>query len=116
MATIAEARLKTRKDVLKLTIGVGDEELTVSILPPTKAMYEDMTALCGVLARVASGEDECADLGDLLSVVANVMSNNTSLTRVSAERLEAEGFDVVDVLEFANAFACFVKELAKPKN
>lgn len=49
-------------------------------------------------------------------MVANVMSNNTSLTRVSAERLEAEGFDVVDVLEFANAFACFVKELAKPKN
>ena len=116
MATIAETRFKTKKDVLKLTIGEGDGELTISMLPPTKEMYEDMAALCGVVARVASGEEESADLKDMLCVVGNAMSNNTALRRITGDHLESIGFDMVDVLEFASAFTYFVSELAKPKN
>lgn len=116
MATIAETRFKTRKDVLKLTIGEGDGELTVNMLPPTKEMYEDMAALCGIVARVASGEEECADIHELLCVVGNAMSNNTSLKRITGDYLESIGFDMVDVLEFASAFTYFVSELAKSKN
>lgn len=116
MATIAEAVFRTQKDVLKLTIGDDDAELTINMLPPTKEMYEDMATLCGIVARVASGESDEVNLHELLGVVAHAMSNNTSLTRITGDYLESIGFDMVDVLEFASAFTYFVSELAKSKN
>ena len=44
------------------------------------------------------------------------MSNNTSLKKITADDLEALGFDTIDVLEFANMFFQFVAKLVQAKN
>lgn len=116
MATIAEASFKAVHDVLKLDVGSGDGKFTVKVLPPTKDMHDDMMALAGVIDRVLGGEEQAAGLDDILCVVANVLSNNTSLKRVTGDDLESIGFDMIDVVEFASVYFQFVAELVKSKN
>lgn len=116
MATIAEATFKAVHDVAKIEIGEGAGAFTINMLPPTKDMFDDMVALMDVIDRVQKPDGQPCELHDLLSVIANVMSNNTSLRQITADELETIGFDVIDVFEFSNVFFQFVAKLAKSKN
>ena len=116
MATIAEATFKAIHDVAKLEVGSGDGKFEIKMLPPTKDMYDDMVTLGGIVENAVESGSQAIELHDLLGVVANVMSNNPSLKKITADDLEALGFDTIDVLEFANMFFQFVAKLVQAKN
>lgn len=109
---------KRKKDVLVISIGDEDNEVELSVLPPTKAIMDGMIEVAGAVESAAKGtlDYEAFDLGKTLFLVAEAMSHNTGMRSVTAEDLEAMGFDLSDVADFLGTYMFFLSKLAEGKN
>lgn len=112
---------KRKKDVIKITLPVeegSDDGFEVSILPPTKRGYEAMSRIAGIIAKWGDGDLEAEDLdmGEMLESVAEVMSHNLQMKKITPEFLEGIGFDLADVGEFVGSYIYFVMMLVEEKN
>lgn len=112
---------KRKKDVIKITLPVeegSDEGFEVSILPPTKRGYEAMSHIAGILVKWGDGDLEAADfdMQAILESVAEVMSHNLQMKRITPEFLDSIGFDLTDVGEFVGSYIYFVMQLVEEKN
>ena len=119
MATVADVAFKTkRKDVLQMRLGDGDGAVTIRMLPPTKDIHDDMTKVGEIIDGAMDGTIDRNEIDDaaLLEVVANAMSNNTDLTRITPENLENEGFEMSDVADFVTLYRIFLVKLVEAKN
>lgn len=119
MATVAQASFKTRpKDVMMITIGSGDDQITVSVLPPSKEIHDDLVKLAVIVDQSINGTIDYGsiDMNDCLAVVGCALSHNTQLRKIDAEYLTRIGFDMSDISEFVNCLLLFLSELAKSKN
>lgn len=119
MATLATARFRTApKDVMRIALGSGVDEVAVDVLPPTKEIHEDMLALAAIVDDAVDGtlDRSTLDMTECLSVVGNALSRNTDLRHISAEYLEGIGFDMEDIADFLGLYLFFVKALTESKN
>lgn len=110
---------KKNRDVLliKLPDGQGGG-FDVAILPPTKAIMDDITRLAEAIDAVTGGEMEPDDfdLDMALSVCAKAISRNTQYKKVDAEMLNLIGFDIEDIGEFIAAYILYITALVDSKN
>ena len=110
---------KKNKDALLITLPDGEGgSFELSVYPPTKGIWDDVSALAPVMDELISGsmEPEDFDMGAALDVVARAMSLNSSYRRFDAAELERIGFDIEDIGTFLGAYIFFVSELVKVKN
>lgn len=103
---------------VKRAMGLSEAGFELSILPPTKRLYDELTSLTGSLqAALERGSDgEGFDIGSALETVAHLMSRNAERRAVTSEMLEDMGFDLEDVGEFIGSYIFFVNELVASKN
>lgn len=102
----------------KRWLGVSDDGFELSILPPTKRLYDSLAELAAGMSGVADGELEAEkfDLDGALSTVASIMSRNVEGREVTPAMLDDMGFDLEDVGEFIGSYVFFIQELVEAKN
>ena len=103
---------------LKRALGMSSAGFEVSILPPTKKLYDELAEVVDSISKAADGdiEAEDVDLGHALGVVSRLMSRNAEKRAVTPQQLEDTGFDLEDVGEFIGSYVFFVNELVRSKN
>ena len=108
----------TMGERIRRFLGMSDGGFEVSILPPTKGLYDELTKLVNGISDVGDGklEAEEFDLDGALSTVARLMSRNVERREVTPHQLEAMGFDLEDVGEFVGSYIFFVNALVTGKN
>lgn len=113
---------KRRKDCITFTLpeGPGSEDgFEIGVLPPTKRIYDGLADIAGMIDRWTNGEDFDADGPDMdamLETVANAMSHNVQMRRVTPQFLDDIGFDMSDIGEFVGAYLYFISQLVDAKN
>lgn len=106
-----------RKDTMTIAIGTEENPVELSILPPTRGMMDQLVAIAGYIELAMQGGDiEGFDYSECLSLVADVMSNNTMLMQITPEYLEGIKFDMIDVGDFIALYLHFVTKLVESKN
>ncbi len=112
---------KRRKDAIVFTLPVeagSDEGFEISVLPPTKRTYDALQELASVVDKWSNGDLEADDfdMGAMLGAVADAMSHNSQMRKVTAEYLESIGFDLSDIADFTTAYLFFLMRLVDEKN
>ena len=98
-----------------LTVTLADEnETTVMIGTPTKAMMDDLLALQERLTDATEGTTPEV-LGDMYELCAKLMSRNKAGVQITKEELE-KIFDFEDLSIFFNAYMEFVTNVVSGKN
>ena len=119
MAEIRGTNYASRnKDVLVITLGSEDDSFDLKILPPTVDINKGLVEVAGWLADAADGtiDYDSFDMDECLALVANAMSNNTDMRRITCDYLNGIGFDMSDIGDFLGLYVFFVTELMKGKN
>ena len=99
-----------------LTVTLADENnTTLMIGTPTKAIMDDLTLLQQSMNSVSDTESNTEATDDLYSACARVMSRNKAGVKVTKEFL-AEIFDFEDITIFFNAYMDFIDEVIASKN
>lgn len=98
-----------------LTVTLADEDNTTLLIgTPTKAMMDDLMALQTTLTDVADDADESVT-EDLYSACAKVMSRNKNKVEITPKFLE-NLFDFEDIMIFFNAYMSFINNITSQKN
>lgn len=103
---------KMKKRYLSVTLA-DEQETTIMIGTPTKAIMDDLLFLQSNMSTVSENSPEVLDA--LYDSCARIMSRNKDGIKISTDYL-AEIFDFEDILIFFNAYMTFVNELADSKN
>ena len=99
-----------------LTITLADENnTTLMIGTPTKAIMDDLTLLQKSMNSVSDSEFNIEATDDLYNACARVMIRNKAGVKVTKEFL-AEIFDFEDITIFFNAYMDFIDEVIASKN
>lgn len=103
---------------VKRSLGMSEGGFEVSILPPTKRLYDELTAVTDNLQKALDEDSDGTgfDLDSALVTVAHLMSRNAEKREVTPEMLDDMGFDLQDVGEFIGSYVYFVNELVVSKN
>ena len=109
---------KRNKDVLVITLGTEEESFDVKIKPPTVNINKGMIKIAGLIDQAAKGELDYStfDMDECLEIVAETMSNNTDMRRITPEYLASVGFDISDVGDFLGGYLLFITRLVEGKN
>lgn len=109
----------------KRWLGVDDDGFEVSVLPPTKGLYDRLGELAESLAAIGESdlgngdpeaENPSFDLGRAVETVAAIMSRNAEKRVITPQMLEDMGFDIEDVGDFVGSYVFFINELVRAKN
>ena len=104
---------KVKKTYLTVTLA-DDDNTTLLIGTPTKAMMDDLMNLQDTLTEVEEGNGvDVTD--DLYRACAKVMSRNKAKKEITAEYLE-NLFDFEDIMIFFNAYMSFINNITSEKN
>ena len=95
--------------------GASDGAFEVSILPPTKKLYDELAEVVEALSKLED-EDSEFDLDGAVSTVSRLMSRNAEKRQITPQQLEDMGFDIEDIGEFIGSYLFFVNELVQGKN
>lgn len=99
-----------------LSVTLADENNTTLLIgTPTKALMDDLTSLQDNLETIGDDVDNIEALDDLFASCARIMSRNKGGIKITKEFLE-DIFDYEDIMIFFNAYIDFVSELANSKN
>lgn len=99
-----------------LTVTLADENnTTIMIGTPTKAIMDDLVLLQSVLETISEDDANVDATDELYSACAKVMSRNKGGIKISKEFLE-EIFDFEDIMIFFNAYMDFITEVTSGKN
>lgn len=99
-----------------LTVTLADEDnTTLMIGTPTKAIMDDLVALQDSLENVSEEEANIEATDELYGACAKLMSCNKGGVKISKDFLE-EIFDFEDIMIFFNAYMDFVGEVTGGKN
>ncbi|MBR3690849.1 MAG: hypothetical protein IKL97_07120 [Eggerthellaceae bacterium] len=103
---------KTKKNYLKVTLN-DDAETNLSIMQPTKELFERMVAMSEEVANISGSDLEALD--EVYGVCAELMSRNKEGLIVSKSNLEAT-LDFEDIVMFLQAYSAFVAGIVHGKN
>lgn len=99
-----------------LTVTLADENnTTLMIGTPTKAMMDNLVALQDSLTSVSEEEASTEATDELYSECANLMSRNKAGIKITKEFL-VNVFDFEDIVIFLNAYMEFITEVTSGKN
>ncbi len=99
-----------------LTVTLADENnTTLMIGTPTKAIMDDLIALKGSLEAIEDDATDAESTEELYAACARVMSRNKGGVKISKEYIE-EIFDFEDIMIFFNAYMDFINEVTSVKN
>ena len=99
-----------------LTVTLADEDNTTLLIgTPTKAIMDDLVALQDSLEGISDEEASTEDTEELYGACAKLMSRNKGGIKISKEYLE-EVFDFEDIIIFFNAYMDFIAEVTGGKN
>lgn len=99
-----------------LSVTLADENNTTLLIgTPTKALMDDLTRLQDDLKAIGDEANNTEALNDLFASCARIMSRNKGGIKITKEFLEGL-FDYEDIMIFFNAYIDFVSELANSKN
>ena len=99
-----------------LTVTLADENnTTLMIGTPTKAIMDDLTLLQKSMESVSDNDSNVEATDDLYSACARVMSRNKAGVKITKDFL-AEIFDFEDITIFFNAYMDFIDEVIGSKN
>ena len=99
-----------------LTVTLADENnTTLMIGTPTKAIMDDLIALKGSLKAIEDDATDAESTEELFAACAKLMSRNKGGVKISKEYLE-EIFDFEDIMIFFNAYMDFITEVTSVKN
>lgn len=99
-----------------LTVTLADEDnTTLMIGTPTKAIMDDLVALQDSLEGISDEEASIEATEELYGACAKLMSRNKGGIKISKEYLE-EVFDFEDIIIFFNAYMDFIAEVTGGKN
>lgn len=99
-----------------LTVTLADENnTTLMIGTPTKAMMDSLVDLQESLNNVSEDEASTEATGELYSACANLMSRNKAGIKITKDFLE-NIFDFEDIIIFFNAYMDFITEVTSGKN
>lgn len=111
---------KSRKDTIKFTLPGegGGEGFEISVLPPTKRMFDALSRLGEIVDAWEDGDLEAGgfDMGKALEAVSEAMSHNAQMRPITVEYLESINFDITDVADFVTAYLYFLMRLVEEKN
>ena len=103
---------KTKKNYLKITLP-DERETSLSVLQPTKELFERMVAMSEEVASVSDSDLNALD--EVYEVCAELMSRNKEGLVVSKSNLEAT-LDFEDVVTFLQTYSTFVAAIVHGKN
>lgn len=103
---------KTKKNYLKVTLN-DDAETNLSIMQPTKELFERMVAMSAEVANISGSDLDALD--EVYGVCAELMSRNREGLIVSKSNLEAT-LDFEDIVMFLQAYSAFVAGIVHGKN
>lgn len=103
---------KTKKNYLKVTLN-DDAETNLSIMQPTKELFERMVAMSEEVANISGSDLEALD--EVYGVCAELMSRNREGLIVSKSNLEST-LDFEDIVMFLQAYSAFVAGIVHGKN
>ena len=119
MAELASIDFRKRnKDWISVTMGEGEDEITIRVLPPTKRIHAGLVELGGYIDAAEEGklDYETFDMSECLELVAQSLSHNKEKRVITVDYLERIDFDLADVGDFIGAYLFFIMESAKGKN
>ena len=103
---------KTKKNYLKVTLNDANET-HLSIMQPTKELFEKMLAMSEDVANISGSDLDALD--EVYEVCAELMSRNKEGLIVSKSNLEAT-LDFEDVVTFLQTYSTFVAGIVHGKN
>ena len=103
---------KQKKNYLKVTLN-DEKETNLSIMQPTKELFEKMVAMSEEMTDLASSDLDALD--EVYGVCAELMSRNKEGIIVSKSNLE-NTLDFEDIVIFLNAYSTFVAGIVNGKN
>lgn len=119
MATVVGTNYtKRKKDVLVITVGTEEEPVTLSILPPTKKIHDQLINVADFVDAAGKGEldENTFSLFECLEFVAEAMSHNREGRIITPDYLNQMEFDVSDVSDFIGLYFYFITRLVEGKN
>lgn len=103
---------KTKKNYLKVTLNDASET-NLSIMQPTKELFEKMLAMSDEVGRMTGADLDALD--EVYEVCAELMSRNKEGLIVGKSNLEAT-LDFEDIVTFLQAYSTFVAGIVHGKN
>lgn len=103
---------KQKKNYLKITLN-DEEETKLSLLQPTKGLFQKMVAMSEDVGRMEGTDIDALD--EVYAVCAELMSRNKEGIHLSKEILE-ETLDFEDIVIFLKAYNAFVAGIVHGKN
>lgn len=103
---------KTKKNYLKVTLN-DDAETNISIMQPTKELFERMVAMSEEVGNISGSDLDALD--EVYGVCAELMSRNREGIVVGKNNLE-DILDFEDIVIFLNAYSSFVAGIVHGKN
>ena len=103
-----------KKTYLTVTL-VDENNTTIMIGTPTKAIMDDLVLLQSGLETISEDDANVDATDELYSACAKVMIRNKGGIKISKEFLE-EIFDFEDIMIFFNAYMDFITEVTSGKN
>ena len=79
---------------------------------PQKSTFEKMQELSSIGENV-DGEDT---YNSMLALMAEILSNNRAKTKITADYLAKEGYNIEDIVAYINDYANFVKSIKSNPN
>lgn len=103
---------KIKKNYLKVTLNDA-AETNLSVMQPTKELFERMVAMSEEVANISGSDLEALD--EVYGVCAELMSRNKEGLIVSKSNLEST-LDFEDIVMFLQAYSAFVAGVVHGKN
>ena len=103
---------KSKKPTLPISL---DDELTVNIYTPDKALLEELLDSQEEINALKNGGDDRDKLDAMYNMCARILSNNREKREFSQEEVE-DLLDTRDVIVLIRGYAAFVADLSKEKN
>lgn len=99
-----------------LTVTLADEKKTTLMIgTPTKRVMDNLLTLEDTFKNVSEDEIDNNVMDDLYQASAQIMSNNKTRTKITAEQL-ADLFDFEDIFLFFSAYMDYVSTIINSKN
>lgn len=103
---------KAKKNYLKVTLNDA-AETNLSVMQPTKELFERMVAMSEEVANISGSDLEALD--EVYGVCAELMSRNKEGLIISKSNLEST-LDFEDIVMFLQAYSAFVAGVVHGKN
>lgn len=105
---------KIKKNYLPVTFA-DENETTILVGTPTKAIMDDLTLLQASLDEISEDGADAVGTSELYEACAKIMSRNKTGAKITPEFLESV-FDFEDIVIFFHAYTEFIGEVINQKN